>query len=132
MKQLNAIIIVLFVLSQASLAQDKIPAKKTPNIKKVQNKKHKNGDKHDHSSQDATLKRLGDQKVIIKVKGMVCAFCAQGIEKNFNKLAEVKSTKVDLDTMEVTVSLKKNKKMTEKKIKDVVTSAGFNYVGLKK
>lgn len=72
--------------------------------------------------------------MVIKVKGMVCAFCAQGVEKNFNKLDVVKSTKVDLDKMEVTLNLKdKGKgKLSEKKIKEVVTDAGFSYVGVKK
>ena len=30
------------------------------------------------------------------VKGMVCAFCATGIEKTFRKQPEVESVKVDL------------------------------------
>ena len=46
---------------------------------------------------------------------MVCAFCAQGIKKNFNGRNEVKETKVDLDKMEVEVIFKKGKSLTQKR-----------------
>lgn len=92
---------------------------------------HKKDKKHDHSDQTATVKRIGKKKLTVKVNGMVCAFCAQGIEKNFNQQEEVQSTKVDLDTMEVTIHLKAGKNLAEEKIKEIVTSAGFSYVELK-
>lgn len=71
------------------------------------------------------------EKVLIKVKGMVCAFCAQGIEKNFNSRKEVESTKVDLDKMEVLVKYKKGQSLTDKQLKKIVTGAGFSFVGAK-
>ena len=87
---------------------------------------------HDHSAQKATLKKVGSDKLVIKVKGMVCAFCAQGIEKNFNKQKQVKTTKVNLETMEVTINLKKGASLPEPTIKKLVIDAGFAYAGLKK
>ena len=90
------------------------------------------GMKHDknHSHKDTTMKakRIAKDKVLIKVKGMVCSFCAQGVTKNFNKKSEVKSTKVDLDKMEVLVTFKKGKTLSDATIKQVVTDAGFSYV----
>ena len=62
---------------------------------------------------------------------MLCAFCAQGIKKNFNKKSEVESTKVDLDKMEVEIKLKEGKSLSEDAIKEVVTSAGFSFEGVK-
>jgi len=86
---------------------------------------------HDHSDQKATLKKVGQEKLVVKVKGMVCAFCAQGIETNFNKQKEVKETKVDLDKMQVIVKLKSGKTIPEKTVKKIVTDAGFAYDGIK-
>ena len=94
--------------------------------------KDRSHDGHGHSKDKATLRRVGKGKLIVKVKGMVCAFCAQGIEKNFNKQKQVKSTKVDLDKMEVTVLLKPGKTLSENAIKSIVTGAGFGYAGMKK
>lgn len=92
---------------------------------------HESHKDHDHSDTKAQLQKVGKDKLVIKVKGMVCAFCAQGITKNFNKQEQVKDTKVDLDKMEVTIQLKPGKALPEKVIKDIVTDAGFSYVGLK-
>ena len=91
---------------------------------------HKAGKKHHHKDTQASAKKIGKDKVLIKVKGMVCAFCAQGIKKNFNAREEVKETKVDLDKMEVHIELKKNKTISEEVIKELVTSAGFSYEGM--
>lgn len=86
---------------------------------------------HDHSKHQVSLKSKSKGKLVIRVKGMVCAFCAQGIEKNFNKQDQVKSTKVDLDKMEVTILLKPGKTLSENTLKSIVTSAGFGYAGVK-
>ena len=73
-----------------------------------------------------------DSSMVIKVKGMVCAFCAQGIKKNFNKKKEIKSTDVDLDKMQVTVHFEKGQTLSEKDIEKLVTDAGYKYKGIKK
>ena len=101
--------------------------------------KPKNGDHehkmdhkgHDHKDSQAEVKRVSPEKIIVKVKGMVCAFCAQGIQKNFSKRQEVKDVSVDLDSMEVTIQLVKGKVLPEKVIESIVSGAGFKYMGLK-
>lgn len=95
--------------------------------KKVHDHDHKGG-KHDHKDAKVESKKISKDKVLIKVKGMVCSFCAQGVTKSFNDRKEVKSTKVDLDKMEVLVTLKEGQSLSEKVIKEVVTDAGFSYV----
>ena len=94
--------------------------------------KHDKNDGHDHKNDVAKVVSNSDGKIKIKVKGMVCAFCAQGIEKNFGKEDAVKSTKVDLDKMEVTLELKEGKTLSEETMKKVVTGAGFSFEGIKK
>ena len=91
-----------------------------------QHKDHKN---HSHEDANLSYKQVNKSTVSVKVKGMVCAFCAQGIERNFGKLKEVKSTKVDLDKMIVTIHLKPNQQLSEEKIKEVIVGAGFSYEG---
>ncbi|MBC87003.1 MAG: hypothetical protein CL677_07465 [Bdellovibrionaceae bacterium] len=95
---------------------------------------HAEGKEHDHKGHDhkdskATSKKVAKDKLLIKVNGMVCAFCAQGIEKNFNAREEVKSTKVNLDKMEVLVTFVEGKELSESVVKSIVSGAGFQYVG---
>ena len=105
---------------------------------KIGHQHSKNQHDNDHKSHthkkghemNAGLKNLTPKNALVKVQGMVCAFCAQGIEKNFNKLDEVKRTKVDLEKMEVFIEFNKGKSIDEKKIKEVITGAGFKYKGI--
>ena len=59
------------------------------------------------------------------VKGMVCAFCATGIEKTFRKQPEVASVHVDLPKKTVTITTKSGKTLSDAKIKEVVTYSGY-------
>ena len=60
------------------------------------------------------------------VNGMVCAFCATGIEKTFRKQPEVASVKVDLPKKLVTITTKPRKTLSDAKIKEVVTYSGYS------
>jgi len=59
------------------------------------------------------------------VNGMVCAFCATGIEKTFRKQPEVASVKVDLAKKLVTIKTKPGKTLSDAKVKEVVTYSGY-------
>jgi cation transport ATPase len=59
------------------------------------------------------------------VNGMVCAFCATGIEKTFRKQPEVETVRVDLPTKVVTVTTKPGKTLSDAKIKEIVTYSGY-------
>ena len=59
------------------------------------------------------------------VNGMVCAFCATGIEKTFRKQSEVESVKVDLKERLVTIKTKPGKTLTDAKVKEIVTYSGY-------
>jgi len=59
------------------------------------------------------------------VNGMVCAFCATGIEKTFRKQPEVESVTVDLPGKLVTIKTKPGKTLSDAKIKEVVTYSGY-------
>ena len=59
------------------------------------------------------------------VHGMVCAFCATGIEKTFRKQPEVATVHVDLPKKTVTITTKPGKTLSDAKIKEVVTYSGY-------
>ena len=59
------------------------------------------------------------------VNGMVCAFCATGIEKTFRNQSEVESVKVDLKEKLVTIKTKPGKTLTDAKVKEIVTYSGY-------
>lgn len=59
------------------------------------------------------------------VHGMVCAFCATGIEKTFRKQPEVARVKVDLPRKLVTITTKPGQTLSDAKIKEVVSYSGY-------
>lgn len=64
--------------------------------------------------------------VKMKIKGLVCAFCAQGVEKIFKAKAEVTSIKVSLEDMLVTLVLKAGMNIPDEELKLMIKDAGFN------
>lgn len=66
---------------------------------------------------------------VIKVHGMVCAFCTNSIEKKFKKQKNVESVKVDLESKTVTLTLK-HQGMPDKEIKKLIKTSGFKSVSI--
>ena len=67
----------------------------------------------------------GAETIRTTVNGMVCAFCATGIEKTFRKQPEVATVHVDLPKKVVTITTKPGKTLSDAKIKEVVTYSGY-------
>ena len=65
------------------------------------------------------------ETITTTVHGMVCAFCATGIEKTFRKQPDVATVKVDLPTKLVTITTKPGKTLSDEKIKEVITYSGY-------
>ena len=63
--------------------------------------------------------------VDIKVRGMVCSFCAQGIEKNISKLKMVKNVDVNLKKGFVSIQVKDGKKLDMKEVEEIIKDAGY-------
>ncbi len=64
----------------------------------------------------------------ITVNGMVCAFCAQGIEKRLSKMPATKAVFVDLKNKVVTVEAKDGMTLDNKLIAFEITEAGYDVV----
>lgn len=62
------------------------------------------------------------------VNGMVCAFCAQGIEKRISKMPATKAVYVDLKKKTVVVEPKDGMTLDQKAIIEEVKDAGYDIV----
>ena len=65
-----------------------------------------------------------------KVNGMVCAFCAQGIEKRLSKLPATQSVFVDLKQRVVAVEAKEGQTLDAKTISAEIVDAGYDVVSI--
>ena len=61
----------------------------------------------------------------IEVNGMVCAFCAQGIEKSLSKIETTKDVYVNLDEGFVILE-STNDGVSEDKIKNIIVDSGYD------
>ena len=63
--------------------------------------------------------------VDIKVRGMVCSFCAQGIKKNLCKLKTVKDVEVNLKKGFVSIQVVDCKKLDMEEVEEIIKDAGY-------
>jgi hypothetical protein len=74
---------------------------------------------------------VGQEDLVFQVKGLVCSFCAHGLQKGLSKLKFVDKTKytkgvyADITHQFVKVGLKKNKELNINKALDVIADAGY-------
>jgi copper chaperone CopZ len=61
----------------------------------------------------------------ITVNGLVCAFCAQGIEKKLKKFPATADVIVSLEHRVVAVSLKDGQDISDENLKQALTDAGY-------
>ena len=66
------------------------------------------------------------------VNGMVCGFCATGIEKTFKAQPQVKAVTVDLQKKLVTINTKEGQTIDDAKLKTLIGNAGYSVVGIKR
>lgn len=64
------------------------------------------------------------------VNGMVCGFCATGIEKTFKAQLEVQTVNVDLAKKLVTIRTKEGKTIDDAKLKKLIGNAGYSVVAI--
>ena len=76
----------------------------------------------------AALPAFAASSVKATVNGMVCAFCAQGIEKTISKMDATKAVFVDLKSKVVLVEAKEGKALDHKAISATIVDAGYDVV----
>ena len=115
------------------------------NLYAMDNMHDHNSNQHDHShgAVDGSKTKLDDamynkfvsdlgssQVVIVDVMGMVCDFCARGIEKTFYDDALVKRVLVSLETGKVLIAYDNAKKVDFGEIKNIFLSNGQSATGM--
>ena len=103
------------------------------NIAQHKNEKFIDGDKFgvDKNRFNNFVKNLSNVQVaIISVQGMVCDFCARGIEKTFKKDSNVINIDVDLNKGKVLVAYSKNSEIDFADIKEKITANGQNAINM--
>lgn len=65
------------------------------------------------------------EELKVGVKGMVCAFCAQGIEKIFLAQPEIAKVEVSLANKYVKLNFKDGKRFTNEKIAELLKDSGY-------
>ena len=68
------------------------------------------------------------QVAVVNVNGMVCDFCARGIEKTFMKDKAVKRIDVDLERGKVLIAYTKEKEINFDEIKNKILTNGQNAI----
>ena len=77
------------------------------------------------------VKDLKDSKVaVVNVIGMVCDFCARGIEKTFNKDEFVRKVDVDLANGQVLIAYSADKLINQEEISELILANGQNVTGI--
>jgi periplasmic mercuric ion binding protein len=70
------------------------------------------------------------QTLKAEVNGMVCAFCAQGIEKKLRALQQTHDVYVNLKQRIVAVEVREGQTLTPQTVKDLVKDAGYDVVSI--
>lgn len=70
------------------------------------------------------------QTIKANVNGMVCAFCAQGIEKKLRALTQTQDVYVNLKQRIVAVELKDGQTLSNDKVKAIIKDAGYDVTAI--
>ena len=65
------------------------------------------------------------QIVEVKIKGMVCSFCAQGLQKGIGKLEEVEKVEINLKKGYAKITVKKGEPLPMDEVKEIIKDAGY-------
>jgi hypothetical protein len=73
----------------------------------------------------------GEKIAVVNVNGMVCDFCARGIQKTFMKNRNVKKIDVDLEVGKVLIAYEIGSKISFDNIKEKITANGQTPIDMK-
>lgn len=71
-----------------------------------------------------------EETITAEVHGMVCEFCAVGLEQQFEKCDEVETIAVSLEEGTVRLTLKEGQTMDDERITQIITDNGINVASI--
>jgi copper chaperone CopZ len=72
------------------------------------------------------------ETIEMKVNGLVCAFCAQGIEKALRKQAATEDVFVSLKQGLVAIAVKKDAALADETLRSLLQEAGYSVVSIQR
>jgi mercuric ion binding protein len=70
------------------------------------------------------------ERITVAVRGMVCSFCAQGLDKIFKDEPAVAKVDVSLDLEQMVIQLKPGATLDDARLRQLVGDAGFDVLGI--
>ncbi len=68
----------------------------------------------------------------VKVTGMVCDFCARGVEKSFKGRDDIEKINVSLEDSLVEIQLKEKSILSDEEIRKVITDNGLSVISIER
>ena len=70
--------------------------------------------------------------ITVEVNGMVCVNCVMAITDAFNKQEGVENVDISLENKTVKIDMNENANLTNEKIRELINSAGYETVNIKR
>lgn len=70
--------------------------------------------------------------IVMEVNGLVCAFCAQGIEKTLKEIPATEAVFVSLEHRTVAVKLKDGADIDDAVLRKAITASGYSVVEIRR
>ena len=133
MNYLHAIAIIIGVLSGSVWSMETTPSSTQGHEMMHQSHTTKKAMLHSNVKADESLvDSTNAYDVDIEVKGMVCSFCAHGIQKSFERHPAIDAVLVNLDASSVRLNLKANQQIQDNDINTIITDAGYTVGHIKR
>ncbi len=75
---------------------------------------------------------LTGASVRLKIDGMVCPFCAYGLEKRLQEIASIDAVLIRISDGLVQIRTKENQELTDAALEDAVKKSGFSLTGIER
>ena len=97
---------------------------------------HGAGGAHAHGSPPERLGRtgglVGRPDVVVQVNGLVCDFCARGLQKSFSRTGAVSGVAVDLAAKEIRLKFVAGAGLDDAAIRKLVRDAGYSVATIRR
>lgn len=97
---------------------------------KHQHKAHLQDHHSSHAKSRPAQPMHKGKTIVVNVEGMVCDFCARGLETIFEEYPEVSNIIVSLDQSTVTIQMVKDKDLTDETITQVINDNGISVTSI--
>ena len=75
---------------------------------------------------------LTGASVRLKVNGMICPFCAYGLEKRLQEIASIDAVLIRISDGLVQIRTKENQELTDEVLEDAVKKSGFSLIEIER